>query len=112
MAVVSFKNEAGWVIARWAFRRLLEDIEQRNPQDTAMSREFEQALALDGLHLGLIEPSLSQKILHAMHRTVQELLDDVSGTLKRGLDEEGYRMYREALPELLRYIEQNEKRIE
>lgn len=112
MAVVSFKEDVGWVVARWAFRRLLEDIEQRNPHDIAMSKEFEQAIALDGLHIGLLEPYFGRRILHAMHGTVQELLDDVSGRLRKELDEEDYQMYREALPELFRYIEQAERELE
>jgi hypothetical protein len=109
MAVVSFKNEAGWVVARWAFNRLLEDIEQGESLDVEVVKVFKQARALDGLHLGLIKPSVSRRILYVMRKTVQELLDDTSEMLRKELDEEGYQMYREGLPELLQYIEENEE---
>lgn len=106
MAVVSFSKTDIWLVARWAFERLFEDINKKYSIDPQIQFEFEQAVALDGLHFELMESEeIKEKILKMMKETIKELIADSSELLRRNLDAKGYKMYRDALPELLGYIE-------
>jgi len=102
MPSISLPESEPWVVARWAFRRLLTTLQARYPEDSALVQQLEASMALDGLHLDLLEPELA-------HRTRGALLVVVVETLNaqgRGdsspvhTDPEADRMYAEALAEL------------
>lgn len=72
MAAVSIPHNDPWIVARWAFRRLMERTA------FALSREddkraVEQALALDGLHFDLLDPQQARRIARAMEVAADEL---------------------------------------
>jgi len=110
VAVVSFDEDA-WLVARWAFKRLFNDIQDKFSIDPDIQYIFEQAIALDGLHFEF-RGNNKHEILYMMKATIIELIDDNTESHRKTLDEKGYKMYREALPELLGYIEKYEKKIE
>ena len=108
MAVsVSFSKEDVWLVANWAFRKLYSDIQDKYSLDPDIQYVFEQAMALGGLSFDLLERN-KDKILCMMKSTIIELIDDKKESHRKNLDEEGYRMYREALPEVLGYINKYE----
>jgi len=108
MAAVSFSKGEAWVVARWAFCRLFGDILDRFSVDSDIQYTIEQAMALDGMSFRLLGKRKFE-ILSMMKATIIELIDDDIGMNRKDLDEKGYKMYRDALPELLKYIEEYEK---
>lgn len=105
--VISFSNEDVWLVARWAFRRLFSDIQDKFSVDPEIQYTFEKADAFGMLDVESLEKNKC-KILDMMKSTVIELIDDKNELYRKNLDKEGYRMYREALPELLKYIKNYE----
>jgi hypothetical protein len=106
MAVITFNNKISWLVSSWAFSRLFEDICSQHTIDCDMKYKFDQAIALDGLHFERIDPNLRNRILRVMQESIEIIINDTSLDLKGSLDIDGYRMYREALPQLLHYIKQ------
>ena len=109
MAAISFSKGEAWVVARWAYCRLFSDILDRFSVDKDIQYTIEQAVALDGISFRLLGNSKFE-ILFMMKATIIELVDDEIGAYRKSLDEKGYKMYREALPELLKYIEEYEEK--
>jgi hypothetical protein len=107
MAVVSFSGEDIWLVARWAFKKLFSDMQDKFLISPDIQYSFEEAMALDGLHFDLLENN-KDEILDIMKATILELTDDDAGLYRKNLDEKGYQMYKGALPELLEYIEKYE----
>ena len=61
MASVTVPGHVPWVVARWAFRGLLE----RTVAHVELSEDIvalERAAALDGLHLDLLEPAQAGRL--------------------------------------------------
>ena len=113
MAVISLGTTADkvWLVARWAFKRVLQNAITANPSDAELVAEFRQALALDGLHLDLMESALSRRVISALRDTIQSALQDnqmTDNALKDGLDEESHTQYANALSELLLLLDQCE----
>ena len=101
MAVISFsaRKDEIWVAARWALRELLADVSAQYPDDRQMAEKFKEAVALDGLHLDLLDPSLAQRITRALGLVVDGVLD---GSIKSGIsvrypDAQTLEAYREGL---------------
>ena len=109
MAVVTFDEDI-WLVARWAFKRLLDDVQEKFDVNPDIQYDFEQAIALDGLHFEFREKNRLE-ILYMVKVTIIELIDDKTESYRKTLDKKGYHMYREALPELLSYIEKYEKKV-
>ena len=106
MAVIGFSNGSGWVVARWAFRRFLEDIALYCSNDVEIMNEIEQAIALDGLHLDLLNPALLKRLINAINNTaimtIQEKPDKYMKM--KNFDKESYKMYISAIEDLKGYI--------
>jgi len=109
MAVISFSDEDIWLTARWAFKRLFSDINDRFSLEPDVQYTFKKAVALDGLHFDMLEKNRNE-ILYMIKVTITELIYDETESHRKNLDEKGYSMYREALPELLGYIERFERK--
>jgi hypothetical protein len=78
MAVVSIPYNDPWVVARWAFGRLLD-----RTAETLVSEEdreaLERAKALDGLHFGLLEDAQAERIARAMEAAADQLRFELEG---------------------------------
>jgi len=107
MAVVTFADEDIWLVARWAYKKLFSDILDKFSVKPDIQYTFEQAVALDGLHFDLLEDNRNE-ILYMMKATIIESIEDKTELYRKNLDEKGYKIYREALPELLGYIRKYE----
>ncbi len=108
MAIVSISKEKGWLVARWAFKRFFEDLLLNHPGDDVFRYEVKQAMALDGLHLDLVETNLREELCHAIISTARATLKGGAPGLRwdEGLDADGQVMYRSAVGDLLQMIEE------
>jgi hypothetical protein len=108
MAVIGFRYpDQGWVVARWAFRQILDDVASQFPDDHQMKQQFEQAIALDGLHLDLLSPEVADKIADCICRVATGILNGSihSTVTDRYPDARTPEMYREGLLSLVRSLE-------
>ncbi|MGH8990642.1 MAG: hypothetical protein ACRDZ7_03850 [Acidimicrobiia bacterium] len=88
MAVISLPNTEPRIIARWAFRSLLDRLlpELDNDADRATVRG---ALALDGLHFELLPEDQSSRLARELGRVADDLrLELVRGSRVDPRDEE------------------------
>jgi hypothetical protein len=108
MVIISFPNGRDWYKANWVFRKLQKDIGESYPKDRELNREMEKASAFGALALASIEHKFGRHIVAAMKTvaaaTVQGKLPGWAG--EKPNDEDGQRMYLEAMTELLEIIEQ------
>ncbi len=92
-----------WRVARWAFVWLLRQAMVKCGEDAATRFLFERAIALDGLHLHLLEADESRK---ARHILLEVASSGAGGKLPqvevegRVLDEDSQRQFRVAASEL------------
>ena len=106
MAVITFPDEQVWLAARWAFRQLLEDVRDRLPDDREVAEEFERATALDGLHLGEIEPSVAERVSRELRQFTVGFLrgSQRSKVAERYPDAESQEMYRSGVAQLAKLL--------
>jgi hypothetical protein len=76
MAVVSVPGCESWVVARWAFRELIER-SSAELADTADRGTLERAVALDGLHYGFLPADQGVRIAGAMTTAAQLLRSEL-----------------------------------
>jgi hypothetical protein len=103
MVIICLPDGTEWFNPNWVFRQLHADVVERFPGDAELQLEMEKAEAFGLLSLDSIEPVLASRILRAM-RTVAEatVQGRIGGWLKgKPDDQEGQRMYLEAMSELL-----------
>jgi len=72
VAAVSIPYHDPWVVARWAFSRLLERASGALSADED-KRVLEQAVALDGLHFDLLEDDQARRVAQAMQAAAEQL---------------------------------------
>jgi hypothetical protein len=72
MAVISVPRSEPWVVARWAFREVLEHVLDKLDDELDI-RATEQALALDGLHLNLLPKDQALRLAHVLEGVSEEL---------------------------------------
>lgn len=111
MAVISFAQTDSkiWLVAHWAHRRFLTDVIACFPDDTEMEHQLERAIALDGLHLHMLERDFASRIVKAMRIVASATINGTEMPClrwKEGLDDEGQQMYREGISGLLRLIKE------
>ncbi len=78
MAAISIPHSDPWVVARWAFRRLLERAAERL-HDPADVQALEQAIALDGLHFDLLDQAQASRLAVALEVASDQLREELSG---------------------------------
>jgi len=100
MASISLPEIEPWVVARWAFRRLLTTVQTRFSDDAALVQQLEASMAIDGLHLDLLEPELACRMRAALLAVVDETVNGGGRSSTLHSDPEADRMYVEALAEL------------
>ncbi|HEV2963558.1 MAG TPA: hypothetical protein VG649_17155 [Candidatus Angelobacter sp.] len=109
MAVIGFsgKPEHNWIVARWVYRQILEDVISHCPEDSEIADKAANSLETDGLLIEFLEPSLAARITNAVRQVVAGIL---SGAIRSGIHDQSYgdadrvREYRKALQELLEAI--------
>jgi hypothetical protein len=72
MAAVSIPHNDPWIVARWAFRILL----QRTSSELGLEEDksaLEQAIALDGLHFDLLPVDQAQRLARALEAAAEHL---------------------------------------
>jgi hypothetical protein len=96
MAVVAIPHNPPWVVARWAFREVLERLEVslELEQDKYLVR---QAIALDGLIFDLLEEETASRLARRLAIVADELRSDV---LERGSEDPRDPEFAEYLSEL------------
>jgi hypothetical protein len=72
VVAVTVPHYEPWIVNRWAFRTLAERAETfiSHPDDRYA---LEQAVALDGLHFGLLPPDQCARLALAVERAADEL---------------------------------------
>ena len=106
MGAIAFSTqpEGSWVVAGWALRQVLDDIESHHLDDSEMATEFEQAKAIDGLMVHLLRPELQARVTSAIKEVATGIL---SGAIRSGIvdqpygDERTVLQFRKALQGLL-----------
>ncbi len=99
MVLIKFPSGVDWFKANWAFRQLATDVARSYSSDNDLINALECGEALGTLDLTQMERALRSRILDAMKKVAQDVL---SGNIKGwDKDEEGCRMYRDALSELI-----------
>lgn len=72
MAVIKVSTEDSWIVGRWAFRTILRPTIEALTED--MDKEvIKRALALDGLHLPLIDQMQARRIALTMEKVTRGL---------------------------------------
>ncbi len=105
MGVIAFREpEQVWVVAGWAFRQILDDVMDQYPDDFEMEQKFQQAQALDGLHLDLLPPEFASRIAERICRVATGILN---GSIQSSVGERYHgttrpQAYRTGLPSLVR----------
>ena len=83
MAVISFgegSSDAKWVVAGWAFRQLLADTIEQNPEDLELRRIFDRAEEVGFLRLESLDQGLASRLGAAMRETAERILSGNIGT--------------------------------
>jgi hypothetical protein len=106
MVIIDFKDGTDWFNPNWVFRQLSADIVETFPGDVELHHEMEKGEAFGLLPLDSMEPVLASRILLAMRTVAQETVQgNLRGWLKGSPDDqEGQRMYLDAVSELLEII--------
>ena len=100
MASITIDERQSWVVAGWAFRRLITRAcdEVSQPEDLL---ELNQAPALGGLHLNLLADDQRGRLAQAVCAAVKSLRADLATTASSDPRD---REYAEALEELQRLL--------
>jgi hypothetical protein len=72
MAAINISDEDCWIVGRWAFRTILKPTMAALPDDKD-KEIIERALALDGLHLPLIDQVQARRIAFALAKVAEEM---------------------------------------
>lgn len=71
MAIISFLPGDSWIVARWAFRLIMERASiAANSEDRFA---LHQAIALDGLHFDLVEAGQASRLAMAIESAARQL---------------------------------------
>ncbi len=86
MAVIGFSDKAehNWVVARWVYRQVLEDVISHFPNDSEMVDMLTQKIETDGLLTEFVEHSLAARITNAIREVTSGIL---SGNIRSGLQD-------------------------
>jgi hypothetical protein len=107
MVNIVFQDGADWFNPNWVFRQLSSDIIESLPGDAELHHAMEKAAAFGLLPLDSTEPVLASRIVRALRTVAERTVDGrIPGWRRtRPADEDGHRMYLEAVTELLDIIQ-------
>ena len=101
-----------WQVARWVFVWLLRQASAECGSASDMRQVFEQAIALDGLHLHLLRPDEARASRHLLLRVASA---GAAGELPpvevegRVLDDRSQLQFRDAVRELIGFLSSGEE---
>ena len=109
MGAIAFskKQEESWVVAGWAFHQILDDTLSQQGEDSEMIAAFEEAKALGGLMVYMLEPKFARRVSKEIERVTRGILE---GNIRSGIYEKRYggektvAEYRAGLRDLLKAI--------
>jgi len=95
-----------WMVARWAFRGYLEHVLAEVSRDKELTFAIEEALALDGLHLPLLDPAVVRRLMPTLVRVAEEVVRgerqvQANGLILRGSSQDQFRQAVAELREIL-----------
>jgi hypothetical protein len=79
MAVIAVPDNEPVIVARWAFRQLLERLDAEVDAE-ADSYAVKQAIALDGLHFELLEDDQAARLARQLAKVADELRLELART--------------------------------
>jgi hypothetical protein len=102
MAVIGFSEKEGWVVARWVLIQLFNDLKLLITLTIEMQNCLEEAIALDGLHLNLIDEHLRKDVKNSLKDVVDRISHDptISSIKKYHKNGETLNLYLSALKDL------------
>jgi hypothetical protein len=102
-------GHAPWVVAGWAFRGFLNLVLKEVQNDSILAYTIEEAIALDGLHLPLIEPAVVRRLAPVMLRVAGEVASGARPVCAEGrtLDSNSQKQFRQAVAELRAILSSN-----
>ena len=91
-----------WVVAGWAFRGYLEQVLAEVSRDPDLTYTVEEALALDGLHLPMLDAALARRLRPMLMRVAEEVVSGARPVRANGqvLDSRSQEQFRRAVAEL------------
>ena len=109
MAVIGFSDKAehNWIVARWVYRQVLEDVISHFPNDPEMVEMLTRDIDTDGVLTQFIEHGLATRISQAIKEVTSGIL---SGNIRSGIHDKPsgtahtINEYRKGLQELLKAI--------
>ena len=72
MAVINVSEKEPWIVGRWAFRAVLEPTIDALADDND-KEVVVRALALDGLHFSLIDPTQARRIASTLSKVAEKV---------------------------------------
>jgi hypothetical protein len=86
MADICFSEDqdGAWVVARWAFRQILQDVVQQYAGDSEIEAVLIRAEATGYLHVDSLDNSLGRKITAAIQEVATGIL---AGTVRSGVSD-------------------------
>lgn len=108
MAVIQIAEGREWFVARWAYRWLMESAMAECGEDSSCRSLFEQSLALDGLHLEMLESEQIAKIRKVLSRVAQAAANGEAPPVEvegRVLDDRSQKEYRSAAGNLVKLLD-------
>jgi hypothetical protein len=107
MVVITLKSGADWYKANWVFRQIANDVIANFPEDTELRLIMQKAQAFGALALTSMDQSIAHRTLRSIKKVAEATLDGTIPGWKgtNPTDENGQRMYIEAVSELLVILE-------
>ncbi len=99
---VGREESEGWVVARWAYCGILEHVQEEVREDYDLHYCVEEAIALDGLHLDLLESGLTSRLVSVLLRVANEVVAGSRAVRVDGrtLDEPSQAQFRKSVGDL------------
>lgn len=89
MGVINFSKEPVryWQVAGWAFRQVLDDVAQLEPDDTELQKTFEVAKLYDALSVYSLSDEMADRVIGGLRRVAEGVL---SGSVESGISAQPY----------------------
>jgi hypothetical protein len=109
MPAISFEGQQAWVVARWAFCAYLDHVREEVRDSPDLVQTVERAMALDGLHLSLLDADVTDRLMPILLRVADEVVAGLSPARVEGkvLDSRSQAQFQEAVRELRQFLRQH-----
>jgi len=110
MIIIKFKDGSDWYKANWVFRQLAKDTSEAFPNDAILNLALEEAQAFGALYPDSMEDAAAAVILMSIGKVAKDTLEGSILGLERAFsgDDEGRRMYLQAISELVEMLKKRE----